>query len=164
MLTFLSVIMNDFAKFLSINNLKRKDIASFLGVSGAFITQICSGDRPLPEEKLALIKANAYGWDISMLTHQRRPLELLDSIRGTHREVTPEKIKSAIKEALSPDEKFLIGYLERKVKYLESKIDEKDALIYQLYQQIGMLETKLELARKGEIASVVGGSSDADAV
>lgn len=156
--------MTNFAKFLSINGLKRKDIASFLGVSGAFITQISSGDRPLPEDKLAMIKANAYGWDISMLTHQRRPLEILDSIRGKSREITPEHLRSAIEEALNPDEKFLIGYLDRKVKDLESKIDEKDTLIYQLYQQIGMLEAKLDLARKGEIASVVGGSSDASAV
>lgn len=53
--------MVDFAKFLSINGIKRKDIAAFLGVSGAFISQITSGDRPLPEDKLAMIKANAYG-------------------------------------------------------------------------------------------------------
>lgn len=62
--------MTPFAKFLSVNGLKRKDIAAFLGVSGAFITQISSGDRPLPEEKLAMIKANAYGWDVSMLVPQ----------------------------------------------------------------------------------------------
>ena len=149
--------MNDFAKFLSVNGLKRKDIASFLGVSGAFITQISSGDRPLPEEKLAMIKANAYGWDISMLTHQRRPLELLDSIRGKSRDVTQEKLRSAVEKALNPEEKFLIGYLERKV-------EDKDRLIRELYQKIGMLEAKLELARKGEIAGTATGSSDADVV
>ena len=149
--------MNDFAKFLSVNGLKRKDIASFLGVSGAFITQISSGDRPLPEEKLAMIKANAYGWDISMLTHQRRPLELLDSIRGKSRDVTQEQLRSAVEKALNPEEKFLIGYLERKV-------EDKDRLIRELYQKIGMLEAKLELARKGEIAGTATGSSDADVV
>jgi len=151
--------MNDFAKFLSVNGLKRKDIASFLGVSGAFITQISSGDRPLPEEKLAMIKANAYGWDVSMLTPRRLPLEGMDSIRGK-REITPEQLRSAVEKALNPDEKFLIGYLERKVNDLESKIDEKDALINDLYKQIGVLEAKLDLARKGEIASVAVGSSD----
>lgn len=153
--------MTNFAKFLSVNGLKRKDIASFLGVSGAFITQITSGDRPLPEEKLAMIKANNFGWDISMLIASPKRLEFptMES-----REITPESLRSAVEKALNPDEKFLIGYLERKVNDLESKIDEKDALIYQLYQQIGMLEAKLDLARKGEIASVVGGSSDASAV
>lgn len=67
--------MTPFAKFLSVNGLKRKDIAAFLGVSGAFITQISSGDRPLPEEKLAMIKANAYGWDVSMLVPQAPTVE-----------------------------------------------------------------------------------------
>lgn len=50
------------------------------------------------------------------------------------------------------------------VKYLERKVSDQEILIRELYQQIGMLEAKLDLARKGEIASVVGGSSSADAV
>lgn len=125
--------MTNFAKFLSINGLKRKDIASFLGVSGAFITQISSGDRPLPEEKLAMIKANAYGWDLSMLTQPENPMT---------------------------DEPKADGLVE----YLERKVSDQEILIRELYQQIGMLEAKLDLARKGEIASVVAGSSSVDAV
>ena len=125
--------MTNFAKFLSINGLKRKDIASFLGVSGAFITQISSGDRPLPEDKLAMIKANAYNWDVSMLTQPENPMT---------------------------DEPKADGLVE----YLERKVSDQEILIRELYQQIGMLEAKLDLARKGEIASVVGGSSDASAV
>ena len=125
--------MTNFAKFLSINGLKRKDIASFLGVSGAFITQISSGDRPLPEDKLAMIKANAYNWDVSMLTQPENPMA---------------------------DEPKTDGLVE----YLERKVSDQEILIRELYQQIGMLEAKLDLARKGEIASVVGGSSSVDAV
>ena len=49
------------------------------------------------------------------------------------------------------------------VEYLERKVSDQEVLIRELYQQIGMLEAKLDLARKGEIASVVGGSSDANA-
>ena len=90
-------------------------------------------------------------------------LSLLSGIRGRSREITPQKIQSAIKEALNPEEKFLIGYLERKVKDQDALIREKDTLINDLYKQIGMLEAKLDLARKGEIASVVGGSSDINA-
>ena len=125
--------MTNFAKFLSVNGLKRKDIAAYLGVSGAFITQISSGDRPLPEEKLAIIKANAYGWDVSMLTQSENP--------------ATDK----------PMESTLVGYLERKVS-------DQEILIRELYQQIGMLEAKLDLARKGEIASGAAGSLSADAV
>ena len=120
--------MTPFAKFMSINNLKRKDIASFLGVSGAFITQISSGDRPLPEEKLATILTNAYGWDTSMLTEPEHP------------------------EVSNPTESSLVDYLERKVS-------DQEILIRELYQQIGMLEAKLDLARKGEIARTADGSS-----
>ena len=125
--------MTNFAKFLSINGLKRKDIASFLGVSGAFITQISSGDRPLPEDKLAMIKANAYNWDVSMLTQPENPMT---------------------------DEPKADGLVE----YLERKVSDQEILIRELYQQIGMLEAKLDLARKGEIASGAAGSLSADAV
>lgn len=120
--------MTPFAKFMSINNLKRKDIAFFLGVSGAFITQISSGDRPLPEEKLAMILTNAYNWDTSMLTEPEHP------------------------EVSNPTESSLVDYLERKVS-------DQEILIRELYQQIGMLEAKLDLARKGEIARTADGSS-----
>lgn len=50
------------------------------------------------------------------------------------------------------------------VEYLERKVSDQEILIRELYQQIGMLEAKLDLARKGEIARVVAGSSDANAV
>ena len=120
--------MTSFAKFMSINNLKRKDIASFLGVSGAFITQISSGDRPIPGERLAMILTNAYGWDTSMLTEPEHP------------------------EVSNPTESSLVGYLEKKVS-------DQEILIRELYQQIGMLEAKLDLARKGEIARTADGSS-----
>jgi transcriptional regulator with XRE-family HTH domain len=120
--------MTPFAKFMTINGLKRKDVAAFLGVSGAFITQISSGMRNLPDEKLAAIKANAYGWDVSMLTESENPM------------------------TDQPKEQSLVDYLQRQVA-------DKDALIRELYKQIGILEEKLDSARKGETASHVGTSS-----
>ena len=144
--------MNAFAKFLSVNGLKRKDVASYLGVSGAFITQISSGDRPLPEEKLAMIKANAYGWDVSMF--EDKTLAGIGRMRPD-RGVSSETLLSTIENVINPEERFLIGYLER-------KIEDKDRLIRELYQKIGMLEAKLDMERKGEIASIVAGSSDAN--
>jgi hypothetical protein len=50
------------------------------------------------------------------------------------------------------------------VEYLERKVNDQEILIRELYQQIGMLEAKLDLARKGEIASGAAGSLSADAV
>lgn len=55
----------DFELFISKNRLKKKDIAEYLGVSSAFITALCSGARPVPSDKIDLIKSNTY-WDTSM--------------------------------------------------------------------------------------------------
>lgn len=119
--------MNTFVKFLKTNNLKKGQIATFLGVSNAFITQLCSGKRNIPSEKLALIIANS-NWDTSMLTEPEHP------------------------EVSNPTESSLVDYLEKKVS-------DQEILIRELYQQIGMLEAKLDLARKGEIAGTADGSS-----
>lgn len=121
--------MVNFAKFMKINGLKRKDIASFLGVSGAFITQISSGDRPLPDEKLAMIMENANIWDVSMLVKPK-----LSPLQN------------------NPADDALVDYLQRKV-------EDQESLIRELYQQIGMLEAKLDLARKGETVHIADGSS-----
>jgi transcriptional regulator with XRE-family HTH domain len=53
-----------------------------------------------------------------------------------------------------PKEQSLVDYLQRQVA-------DKDALIRELYKQIGILEEKLDSARKGETASHVGTSSAA---
>ena len=143
--------MTPFAKFLSINGLKRKDIAAFMGVSGAFITQISSGARKLPDEKLAIIKANAYGWDTSML--EDKTLSGMDRAREQE-PVSQEQLRSTVLQVMEPAEKFHIEYLERKV-------NDQESLIRELYKQIGILEEKLDSARKGETASHVGTSSAA---
>ena len=140
--------MTNFAKFLSINGLKRKDIASFLGVSGAFITQISSGDRPLPEDKLAMIKANAYNWDVSMLTQPENPM-------------TDEPKDGTLD--------FVIRYMARQIEELQAKFDNLEAEYKEVRQERDDLiernhELEKILARKGEIARVVTGSSDASAV
>ena len=60
-------------------------------------------------------------------------------------------------EVCNPTESSLVDYLERKVS-------DQEILIRELYQQIGMLEAKLDLARKGEIAGTADGSLSANAV
>lgn len=57
--------MADFERFLKDNNLKKIDIADYLQVSKAFITQLCNGSRRLPPEKFALLQAK--GWDTTAL-------------------------------------------------------------------------------------------------
>lgn len=57
--------MTDFEEFIRKNKLKKKDVAEFLGVSAAFITQLVQGIRVVPDDKVALIKA-VVDWDTSM--------------------------------------------------------------------------------------------------
>lgn len=152
--------MDKFAKFMTTNGLKRKDIASYLGVSGAFITQIKSGDRPLPSEKLALIQANK-AWDSSMLTinassTSQKMIHGLDTsglLRGM--KITSAHVQDAVNKAavrvVQPEGKIVQSYLEQKVKDLDAKIAAKDELINQLYEQIGMLKAELNLAKEGKV-------------
>lgn len=87
-----------------------------------------------------------------MLTStQRPPLEGLDRVRE-QRELSPIELRSAVANAIKPDEKFIIGYLERKIEDKDALIREKDALINELYKQLGKYEAMLSLERKGEIA------------
>lgn len=132
-----------FDKFLKVNNLKKMQIAAFLGVTNAFITQLCSGKRKLPSDKLALIIANPHGWDVSVLT---------DESKNSSCDPQMEELLSVYQKMYGSEEKSLIGYLQRKVENQES-------LIRELYQQIGMLEAKLDLARKGESVASATGSS-----
>lgn len=58
--------MSDFEIFMKNNKLKQSDLADYLKVSQAYISQIKRGLRGLPDDTLAYIKANK-SWDTSML-------------------------------------------------------------------------------------------------
>lgn len=62
----------DFQLFIERNNLKKKDVAEYLGVSASFVTQLCKGERELPADKLKQIKAEAK-WDSSMFLPKATP-------------------------------------------------------------------------------------------
>ena len=59
--------MSDFEIFMKKNKLKQSDLADYLKVSQAYISQIKRGLRGLPDDTLAYIKANK-SWDTSMLS------------------------------------------------------------------------------------------------
>lgn len=120
----------DLKAFRKANNLTQERLGDYLGIKKSFISTIESDKDPMPKDKFTKLLENPFGWDTSMLT---KP--------GVATEVKPVA------------ESSLVGYLERKVT-------DQDALIRELYQQIGALEKELELARKGEIASIVATYSD----
>lgn len=120
----------DLKAFRKANNLTQERLGDYLGIKKSFISTIESDKDPMPKDKFTKLLENPFGWDTSMLTK-------------------PE-VAAEVKPVA---ESSLVGYLERKVT-------DQDALIRELYQQIGALEKELELARKGEIASIVATYSD----
>lgn len=134
--------MGDFAKFLQANEIRRKDIAKFLDVSGSFITQIRKDERPLPPKMLAQIKANAYGWDVSMFD---KPQAVLQS------------------EAMA--NYALIDYLQKKIEELEQKIDKLNSEKADLLQENAILRYEsLMLTSRKEDAQDAKGSLSADII
>lgn len=49
------------------NQLSQKEVAEFLGISIAFVSAIERGVAKLPEEKIAMLRANDKGWEASKL-------------------------------------------------------------------------------------------------
>lgn len=58
----------DLRKFSLANNLSQPEIADYLGVGKAFISQVERGVSKLPLDKYARLLQNDKGWDTSMLT------------------------------------------------------------------------------------------------
>lgn len=49
--------MEELVNFLNVNEIKKKELADFLGISVQFLGQILRGERKLPYNKLKQIKA-----------------------------------------------------------------------------------------------------------
>lgn len=86
--------MSVFEEFIKINKLKKKDIAEYLNVSAAFITQLVQGSRSVPEDSIALIKANDK-WDTSMFCDKY--------LLSSKSEIPNENKKINIQSAVSND-------------------------------------------------------------
>lgn len=105
----------DFGKFLKDNGIKKVEIASYLGVSSAFITQLCSGIRKLPNDKLALILSNDH-WDVSALTKA-------DNI-AIAMEYSTANAGGNVNGGSAE-----IAVLKKEIEMLQKMLDEKDATI-----------------------------------
>ena len=146
----------DLKAFRKANNISQVELAEYLGVGQSFISQMEKGTRPIPQEYISRLSANK-NWNTSMLISESKGLHA-ETLRGRDQELTPGNVRSTLEDVLKH------GTTECLVGYLEQKIADQESLIRELYQQIGALEAKLELARKGETANAVEGSLSADAV
>jgi hypothetical protein len=134
--------MDAFNKFLSVNGLKKGEVASFLDVSSAFITQVSTGKSKLPPAKIKLIKGNRK-WDTSMFgvvspNLAQGPVAPIVKVVGDIKR--PETSQDAAYKLLVEDYK--------------RQIKDKDALVQELCKKIGMLEAQIEVMTKGGVPYV----------
>jgi len=135
--------MTDFQIFINVNKLLKKDIADYLGVSNAFITQLCDGTKKVPAKKMALIMENESGWDVSMFERPRQ-VNIGGDAKGVV--VNGNNIHSPIHQdnrqyySDSPDVlRAQIEILDERIKEKDAQIKEKDAQIKEKDAQIKQL-------------------------
>ena len=56
-------------EFLKANNLKQRELANYLGITEAAVSNAVKGKSDFSEENLIKILNNPYGWDASMLVN-----------------------------------------------------------------------------------------------
>lgn len=61
-----------FTDFLSANSIDIVDLAKYLGLSKAYMSQIVSGASKLADSRYQMLIDNPYGWDTSMLSRETK--------------------------------------------------------------------------------------------
>lgn len=133
----------DLKAFRKANNLTQTKLGEYLGINKSFISTIESDKDPMPKEKLSKLINNPYGWDTSMLTMESENISYDPHM---------ENLLSVYKRMYAGEDKTLIGFLQSQIEVKDALIREKDALINELYKQLGKYEAMLGIERKGELA------------
>ena len=133
-------------EFLKANSLRQVDIARYLGVTEAAVSNVVKGKSEFSEENLIKILNNPYGWDTSLLEKPE------DSVTKE-----PQLVAEHIPQ-LSNVEILLRELLAEK----EAKIDALQGRINELIEENARLKTLLE--QKGGNAPDAEHFSSADAV
>lgn len=120
--------------FLKTNNLKQRDLAYYLGVTEAAISNVVKGKSDFSKENLIKILNNPNGWDTSMLVEEK----------------TPAPAPSQTEQV-----DMVIELLKAQNADLQAKVDA-------LNQKIGELQALLKKERE-ELAEIAGASLSADA-
>jgi transcriptional regulator with XRE-family HTH domain len=120
-------------EFLQVNGLKQRELAQFLGVTEAAVSNVVKGKSYFSEENLIKILKNDRGWDTSMLA-------------GNQPEVPAEEKPTS--------ENPLLEYLQRKIEQLEREKEE-------LLQENAVLryENMMLTPRKGDAEDVASSLS-----
>lgn len=122
-------------EFLKANNLKQRELANYLGVTEAAVSNVTKRKSDFSDENLIKIINNPYGWNVSMLADTKS------------RDSEPELI-AEYKPQLSNVEILLRDMLAEK----EAKIDVLQERINELIEENARLKTLIESERKGGVA------------
>ena len=126
-------------EFLKANGLKQRELASYLGITEAAVSNAVKGKSEFSKENLIKIKNNPHNWDTSMLQGETSQ---------------PSLVAEQIPQ-LSNAEILLREMLAEK----EAKIDTLQELIWELKEENGRL--KEQLRAKGGVAQDAVDSSSA---
>ena len=119
-------------EFLKVNGLKQVEIARYLGVTEAAISNVVKGKSEFSEENLIKILTNPNGWDVSMLTP--------DQSRDSKPELVAE-----LKPQLSNVEILLREMLAEE----RARVDALQERINELIEENARLKTLIKSERKG---------------
>lgn len=122
-------------EFLKVNGLKQVEIARYLGVTEAAISNVVKGKSEFSEENLIKILTNPNGWDVSMLTP--------DQSRDSKPELVAE-----LKPQLSNVEILLREMLAEE----RARVDALQERINELIEENARLKTLIKSERKGGVA------------
>lgn len=120
-------------EFLKANSLKQVELARYLGITEAAISNVVKGKSEFSKENLIKIKNNPYGWDVSMLEETDAP--------------QPQLVSETI-PSLSSVEILLRDLLAEK----EAKIDALNEIIWELKAENARLQEQLRI-KGGTVAS-----------
>lgn len=114
----------DVRAFLKTNGLKQRELAYYLGVTEAAISNVVKGKSDFAEENLIKILNNPNGWDTSMLVESepepaQTPAQPVDYVKGR---------LFALLDDQSEQIKMLLGMLKEKdeeIRQLREELDER---------------------------------------
>lgn len=118
--------MTDFELFIRQNGIKKKEIAQFFGSSAQFVSQLCSGVRSLPYDKLALLKQNTKGWDTTMLSERGEIIAGNNNRGDVNVQIGQNRVHARKKDS---DEATQIAVLEKENQMLREQIEFMKTLI-----------------------------------
>ena len=126
-------------EFLKANSLKQRDLANYLGVTEAAISNAVKGKSSFSEENLIKILKNPYNWNVSMLAETEVETQSRDS---------EPKLVAEPKPQLSNVEILLRDLLAEE----RARVDALQERINELIEENARLKTLIEGERKGGVA------------